>query len=240
MSKTICYGAGCDRSATRKGLCGKHYDRLRRRGDVNYERPAPLSQGLCSVPGCAKNYLSRGLCNMHYLRLTLRGDVGEAEPEKWVTEQDNDDIVARIMERTEIVGTCIQWTGYAIQSGYGTIHWRGKEWVVHRAMWTAKVGPIPTDDDWTIDHLCLNRRCVNVQHLEVVTRVENTRRGGGLAIAHKLNKARSLQSPTCRNGHPKTDENSYWGNAGRICKPCKKAAWQRRKAKQEAPGARLH
>lgn len=239
MGNSICYGDGCDRTATRKGLCGKHYDRLRRVGTTTLPSRTTARMMLCSVGGCGRNQLCRGYCNMHYTRFMATGDPGPAEPLKWVTEQDGDDVVSRIMERTVIKESCILWTGYKLHNGYGTIHWRGKEWVVHRAMWTAKVGPIPTDDDWTLDHLCRNRNCVNIAHLEVVTRTENSRRGGGMAIAHKLNKSRYIQRGTCRNGHALTAENAWYSAKGeRICKPCKTEARRRQRAKDKAARTR--
>lgn len=152
-------------------------------------------------------------------------DMGE-NAMKFTTKLDRDDVRGRILERTRAVGDCIEWTGYAMPSGYGIIHWRGKSWVVHRAMWTVEVGPIPADDDWTIDHLCLNKLCVNVRHLEVVTRTENSLRAGGLARAQGRNKQRAAMQ--CRNGHERTDENTGRNRDGtRYCRDCKHAAWER-------------
>ena len=45
----------------------------------------------------------------------------------------------------------------------------------HRLVWSALVGPIP-DGWWVIDHLCYQKRCLNVDHMEVVTMMENSRR----------------------------------------------------------------
>lgn len=44
----------------------------------------------------------------------------------------------------------------------------------HRVSYSVFVGPIP--DGLQIDHLCNNKRCVNPEHLEPVTRGENQRR----------------------------------------------------------------
>ena len=41
----------------------------------------------------------------------------------------------------------------------------------HRVVWMVKHGPIP--DDLTIDHVCLNTKCVNVEHLRLLSREEN-------------------------------------------------------------------
>jgi hypothetical protein len=85
------------------------------------------------------------------------------------------DIAARVLAKSSITDNgCHEWTGATSPSGYGYIGWNGRSWLVHRATWTALNGPIPKG--WTIDHLCYNRPCSNVEHLELVTRAENTMR----------------------------------------------------------------
>lgn len=49
-----------------------------------------------------------------------------------------------------------------------------KGYSAHRVSWELFRGKIPTN--LTLDHLCLNKRCVNPNHLEPVTSVENSRR----------------------------------------------------------------
>lgn len=77
----------------------------------------------------------------------------------------------------------------------------------HRRVYEAHVGPIPKGLE--IDHLCRNRACINLEHLEVVT--------------HKVNMERGhwAKKETCSNGHPFTLENTYtgWGNR-RKCRVC--------------------
>jgi hypothetical protein len=70
---------------------------------------------------------------------------------------------------------CFEWNGYLDKDGYGVLvnkHYSNR---AHRMVWQIMVGPI--EPDMTIDHLCLNRACVNPDHMEVVTNRENVLRG---------------------------------------------------------------
>lgn len=61
-------------------------------------------------------------------------------------------------------------------SQYGTF-WDGTRNVLaHRYSYELHVGPIPEGLDWTIDHLCETKKCVNPEHLELVSRSENSLR----------------------------------------------------------------
>ena len=69
---------------------------------------------------------------------------------------------------------CWLWTGTMMHCGYGQISRHGRNQPAHRAMWEHQHGPI--EGKLTIDHLCLNRRCVNPEHMELVTYSVNNRR----------------------------------------------------------------
>lgn len=102
---------------------------------------------------------------------------------------------------------CLEWQG-ATSAGYGHIRRDGRAQLVHRYIYEQVIGPIP--DGMQIDHLCRNRLCVNIEHLEPVTQAENLRRQGA-AVTH------------CPRGHAYTPENTYLRpgrTSGRVCRTC--------------------
>jgi hypothetical protein len=122
-------------------------------------------------------------------------------------------VAARLAKCSRPDGDCIRWTGVHGPKGYGRIGVDGKTKIVHRVAYEVLVGPIP--DGLEIDHRCRVRDCINVQHLEPVTHLENVRR-------------RRDNPDECANGHPFTEENTHWyiqkgrSNTVRKCRRCKK------------------
>ena len=70
---------------------------------------------------------------------------------------------------------CWEWIGAMHMGGYGVACVHDRLVGAHRVAYLALKGDIP--DGFQIDHLCRNRRCVNVMHLEAVSRRTNIRRG---------------------------------------------------------------
>lgn len=122
---------------------------------------------------------------------------------------------------------CTPYTGTLNANGYG---YSGTathgERLAHRIAWVAANGPIP--DGLTIDHLCRNKACVNVDHLEVVTYGENTRRAWA-----------ANPRTHCRRGHEFTDDNVVIGADGyRTCLTCKRVANREAAARYRAKRAK--
>lgn len=105
---------------------------------------------------------------------------------------------------------CLIFVGPWQSRGYGIL----KKKLVHRVAFEAAGGVIP--EGMTIDHLCGVKCCVNPEHMEVVTRCENTRR------AHE-----GVFSDFCKRGHDMNDPaNIYFSKKqdGRIVRGCKGCA----------------
>jgi hypothetical protein len=125
----------------------------------------------------------------------------------------NAPVLARLMYRTAALPNgCWEWRGSANPRGYGHIRldMNGRIYAVHRVAYEQLVGPIPAGLE--IDHLCFNRRCVNPDHLEPVTRLENVRRGRTNQNDGKTH---------CKRGHEFDAANTSIDVLGkRVCKAC--------------------
>ena len=64
MSDFKCSVEGCEDKARTKGLCNRHYMRVRIHGKPD-DPPAPTLS--CSVPGCNLPHEASGLCARHYV-----------------------------------------------------------------------------------------------------------------------------------------------------------------------------
>jgi len=101
------------------------------------------------------------------------------------------------------------YTGWAERAD-GTRHDRFTQ--AHRFSYELMVGPIPPG--LVIDHLCLNKGCVNPAHLEPVTIAENTTRG-------------AVSRTHCRRGHPFALHTMYDRTGYRRCRVCRNASKRR-------------
>lgn len=115
-------------------------------------------------------------------------------------------------------GGCTVWNGRIDGSGYGRLSIRGRMESAHRAAYVLAKGPIPAG--LCLDHLCRVRACINPEHLEAVTHLENVRRGARATQTH------------CLRGHPFDDENTIWRGNGRHCRACRRMRSAARRAQR--------
>lgn len=119
----------------------------------------------------------------------------------------------RFWDKVEKTDSCWNWTAQIALDGYGKIRNRDGSTLAHRVAYELIVGPIP--EGLEIDHLCRNRRCVNPEHMEPVTKYENFRRGYSPA-------SENGRKTHCVHGHPLVEGNIYYEKNGRHrhCKTC--------------------
>lgn len=130
---------------------------------------------------------------------------------------------------------CWEWdtvtkTGYGGPFGAGGRG--GKNYRPHRWSYEYFRGPIP--EGMTIDHVCHNpdmctggtscthRRCVNPDHMDVVTTQVNTARGHGPKRGIAASNAKRAAKTHCPQGHEKTPDNTRVYNGSMHCMICKR------------------
>lgn len=134
-----------------------------------------------------------------------------------------DSVLSFINDRTEYIPfhNCLEWTGSKTKSGYGTVsvlvNGKYKVTTAHRLLFML-TKRIIIDKFTTIDHLCKNTSCVNIDHLEPVSYAENNYRSNGISGINKRKKE-------CKNGHSFDENNTYYkhqknGLTGRTCRKC--------------------
>lgn len=106
---------------------------------------------------------------------------------------------------------CLLLPGAAKSGSYRYVSYHGRIWLLHKLLWEAANGPVPAG--LQLDHLCHNRRCGNIDHLDPVTQSENLRRG--VTSAARL---------ICKHGHALSFSNVYLDARGsRHCILCRRA-----------------
>ncbi|AXH44432.1 HNH endonuclease [Arthrobacter phage MargaretKali] len=71
------------------------------------------------------------------------------------------------------------------------------------------MGPVPLGH--TIDHTCKQKRCVNPNHLRILTNYENARRTDG----------RDWPLGQCVNGHPNSELRDFANGDGKTKRRCR-------------------
>ena len=127
---------------------------------------------------------------------------------------------------------CWEWTGSRNpDSGYGRFYYAGKLGYAHRWSYEHFVGPIPGGA--TVDHICRNHPCVNPEHLDAVSQLENNRRGADRP------SERGQVTETCVRGHLKSPENVYRHGTRYHCMTCRRdEARERYRRNRDAINAR--
>jgi hypothetical protein len=142
-----------------------------------------------------------------------------------VAQPTLDVLIERIWQKCEWQDDCLIFDG-ALAKGYGRIGYydSGKQKVqqTHRLVWESVHGPI--EDELTIEHGCTTRACQNIEHMELMTRGDNSRAGAGRNPTVIANRAKAR----CPQGHPYDQENTYRPpSGGRYCRTCGRAATKR-------------
>lgn len=124
---------------------------------------------------------------------------------------------------------CMEFDGARNTHGYGHQWWPPEKRTrgAHVNAWESANGPVP--EGLELDHLCGNRACINVEHLEPVTHQENVRRAAAQGLVGTWDRG-----PTCKRGHDMTDPTNVYiqpGDGRGRCRECKRIRgmeWRRK------------
>lgn len=107
---------------------------------------------------------------------------------------------------------CWSWTGPTLEFGHGRADTPAGK-AAHRYAWATANGRKPLADE-VIRHKCDNPPCVNPDHLEVGTQMDN--------VNDAIDRGRApFERGHCKKGHELTPENSLFRQNGeRRCKKC--------------------
>ena len=175
---------------------------------------------VCAVDGCEKPIDTRGWCRMHYIRWNRHGDPLTTLRMRGTPQE-------RFWAKVEVTGFCWLWTGTVNPGGYGVFDTRNEiSPLAHRVAYTWLVAEIP--EGLVLDHLCRIRRCVNPDHLEPITLLENILRGYGASANHK-------RATHCKHGHAFDEANTRILSSGiRQCIACAEIRQAKRGKKKRA------
>lgn len=133
-------------------------------------------------------------------------------------------VTQRVLSRVRREGTCIVSTYSRGSHGYAQVGWtepgakRSTMALCHRVVWIAAHGPIP--EGMHVDHICRNRPCINIDHLQLLTHAENSAQGGA-TIRERFTH--------CKRGH----DIAVYGKQNatqRYCGECARLRYHWRKA----------
>lgn len=108
---------------------------------------------------------------------------------------------------------CWEWTGALDTSGYGRFWMNGKSHSAHRVAITLAGISFITNTE--VDHLCRNRKCVNVEHLEQVSDRTNSLRSNNVGGINS-------RKTHCPRGHELAGYNCMIlkTSGSRTCRTC--------------------
>lgn len=182
-----CSISDCSREAWSRGWCTMHYQRWRSTGDPMLVKPSrwhPVKTQ-CSIPDCKRPRWARDWCGTHYRRWQRYGDplaLRTPTPGSLTVEE-------RFWAKVVKTSDCWVWSGSITEDGYGLFTTsRGRGMVAHRFAYQLHHGEISKEME--LDHVCHNRdlnckagkecphrRCVNPDHLDLVSNEEHRRTG---------------------------------------------------------------
>lgn len=133
----------------------------------------------------------------------------------------DDKTLDRFMDKVDKTGTCWLWKSCLNEWGYSRFSVRGKPQLAHRVSYEHFRESIPKG--LVIDHLCRVPRCVNPEHLEVVTNKINLMRGISQSAINARKKVSICGKPF-----------DYTKNGKRFCSNCDRLKYEKLKRRKQS------
>jgi hypothetical protein len=191
----------------------------------------------CSVDDCDTKHKARGLCNTHYARLisseSKRPGFQKTGVDTW--KRASKPLEERLQERMTVTSDgCWEWTGAVTEHGYGRMSWGNHVERTHRLAAHLWLG-FDLNPKVVVRHRCDNPPCLNPEHLETGTQLNNVQ---DMVSRGRANGGPAFQSE-CKSGHPFTDANVKLDKKGqRRCRECaNETARKYRSRRTEREGA---
>ena len=128
------------------------------------------------------------------------------------------------LSRLKKEGDCLVYTGHRNKDNYGIFGFNSKSYRTHCYSYEHYVGEIPKG--LLVRHTCDNPPCVLPSHLVLGTHQDN------MDDMVARGRAGNVNDEECRNGHPRTKENTYINKVSkntdmRTCKVCNSESHKR-------------
>lgn len=207
-----CKVDGCDSPVKARGKCDLHYRR-----ELKQVNPTPAPSNSCAC-GCG------GLTRSTYMTGHHRKVKGAKPP---VPAKPVDQ---RIRESSTVTETgCWEWNLATDKDGYGSIKVAGRTRYAARTSYEVFIDDVP--EGMVVHQKCNNRGCVNPDHLEAITHVEQVARGASDPLKNFASYYERRRAAThCPNGHPWDEENTRRNEVQRVCRACLRERMEQRRA----------
>ncbi len=192
-------------------ICQTHYNREWRQNNPEKFKAQKKAYYEKNKEKIKERNLAWREANIEFVRANQRAFMARNAKNPVTEEHMTDKVKQRFFDKVDKTPNCWIWLGAKSAwrpkrriagptQGYGVININNRPFYVHRASWLMHKGPLIPG--LVIDHLCNNTLCVNPDHLQQVTNMENSMR----SPKHSSNTTYKYYRTHCKYGHERPVE----------------------------------